>query len=512
MSPDRRRFLKLLGGAGTASVAALGAQGVQSQLADIPGGVQPDVAWDDPSKLAADDGDTLDFFGMSAALSRDGRTALIGAQGDDGGSAYAFAWNGSSWNQEAKLTAEDRDSRDEFGSDVDLSATGDTALVTDENDVDPAGATSGSAYIFTRSDGAWSQQAKLVSDDIEGGDSLGKSGALSPDGSMALVGADGDENENGVSAGAVYVYRQSGGSWSQEQKLLVSDGEANDQLGRAISLADDGNLAFVTALGDSRTDDATGSVYVFEQSGGSWSEQTRIVPTDSPDENRFFGASISLTPDGTTMVVGAPGPRFVSSDLSGRIYVFSNSGGSWSQQAQLAHDGGGGLGFGGDVAVSDGGNTILTGTPRDPDPNGNRGGSVTVFTLSDGSWSRERKLSSPDGGRADNFGTAVALAADGEVGLVGAGRDNDPNGDRAGSAYVSGTVPEQSTSTPAPMTPTPGSDQMSGTTTTAPDTEESGTETAGGSGPGFGVLATAASVLTAGYLLRDRLRDGDRSE
>lgn len=516
MPTDRRHFLNAIGGAGAASLVTLGAYGVQSRQADLPTSASQAVAWEDPAKLSADDGESTDFFGRSAALSADGRTALIGAPGN-GGSAYIFTWDGSSWNQETKLILDDPDSsRDTFGYDVALSATGDTALVTNENDPDPAGASSGSAYVFTRSDGSWSQQAKLTADDAASGDHFGQSGALTRDGTVTLIGSDGDENDNGVSAGSAYVYTQSDGSWSQQEKLVATDGESNDELGLAVALAADGRLAFVAAGGDSRPDDGTGSVYVFQRSGGSWSEQARITPGNT-DQNRRFGFSISVTPSGTTAVVGAPGPRFLSSDLGGVVYVFSNSGGSWSQQARLTHGGGGGLGFAESVALSDGGSTLLAGTPSDPDPNGDRAGSATVFTASDGSWTEQTKLSAPDGNTRDNFGTAVALAADGNVGLVGAGRDEDPNGDRAGSAYVSGGIPEDTTPTSTPgsstTTRTPGSETTtSGGNGTSETTEVSETESSGDSGPGFGVPSVVVSLATATYLLRARLRDGSGSE
>ena len=105
------------------------------------------------AKLVADDGATNDFFGFSVALSGD--TAVIGAfrdsddvKGVDSGSAYVFTRSGTSWSQQAKLTATDGAANDTFGGNVALS--GDTAVIGalgDDDDVN--GVDSGSAYVFT---------------------------------------------------------------------------------------------------------------------------------------------------------------------------------------------------------------------------------------------------------------------------------------------------------------------------------------------------------------------------
>jgi len=118
-----------------------------------------------------------EFFGYDVALSGD--TAVVGARADSpGGSAYVYLRSGTSWSQQAKLTA----SADEtFGTSVAIEA--DTLLIGAENDTD-FGLFSGSAYVFVRSGTSWSQQAKLVaSDAVPIGD------AVSLSGDTAVVGA-----------------------------------------------------------------------------------------------------------------------------------------------------------------------------------------------------------------------------------------------------------------------------------------------------------------------------------
>jgi hypothetical protein len=138
-------------------------------------------------------------------VSVDGDTALVGASGDDdagfsSGSAYVFTRSGTAWTQQAKLTAADAASGDQFGYAV--SVDGDTALVGARFD-DDAGSFSGSAYVFTRSGTVWTQQAKLTAADAAGGDEFGWS--VSVDGDTALVGAYLDD-DGGTDSGSAYVF------------------------------------------------------------------------------------------------------------------------------------------------------------------------------------------------------------------------------------------------------------------------------------------------------------------
>jgi hypothetical protein len=125
--------------------------------------------------------------------------------------------------------------------------------------------------------------------------------------------------------------------------------------------------------------------------------------------------------------------------------VFTESGGTWSQQAKIAPDDGDESDNFGTVALSDDGTTALIGAYADADPNGEGeytgAGSAYVFT-DDGGWSQQAKLAADDGDGDDEFGDAVALSSDGTTALIGASNDEDPNGSGddtftgAGSAYV----------------------------------------------------------------------------
>ena len=155
-------------------------------------------------KLLADDGAAGDWFGLRVAVSGD--TAIISAdqdddKGTDSGSAYVFirAVDGT-WSQQAKLTADDGVAEDYFGHGV--SASGNTAVISAYGD-DDKGTDSGSAYVFVRANGTWSQQAKLTADDGAAGDWFGRGVAVSGD--TVFIGAplDGDKGDD---SGSAYVF------------------------------------------------------------------------------------------------------------------------------------------------------------------------------------------------------------------------------------------------------------------------------------------------------------------
>jgi hypothetical protein len=377
------------------------------------------TTWSQQAKLTASDGAAHDFFGYSVALSGD--TALVGAYIDDSaGSAYVFTRSGGAWSQQAKLTASDGAAFDFFGYSVALS--GDTALVGAYADDIAAGANAGSAYVFTRSGSSWSQQAKLTAGDGAADDWFGYSVALSGD--TALVGAYQDDIAAGTNAGSAYVFTRSGSSWSQQAKLTTSDGAAFDSLGYSVALSGD------TALVGAYIDDSAGSAYVFTRSGSSWSQQAKLTAGDGAADDRF-GYSVALS--GDTALVGAWLDDTVAGSDAGSAYVFTRSGTVWSQQAKLtAGDGAANDQFGYSVAVS--GDTALVGALLDDIGANANQGSAYVFTRSGTTWSQEAKLTAGDGAANDRFGYSVAVSGDTTV--VGAYFDDiDANADQ-GSAYV----------------------------------------------------------------------------
>ncbi len=233
--------------------------------------VRSGVSWSLQAKLTATDGESADLFGMSVAIGGD--TALVGAPYDDdkgsnSGSAYVFVRSAGTWTPQMKLTANDGAVDDRFGTSVALST--DTVVVGAPYD-DDKGSNSGSAYVFVRSAGTWTPQMKLTANDGALHDQFGTSVALSTD--TALVGAPHDDDK-GSSSGSAYVFVRSGGIWTQQPKLTATNGAASDCFG--ISVAVSGDTALVGAwytVGD-------GSAYVFARSGAIWAQQAELVASD----------------------------------------------------------------------------------------------------------------------------------------------------------------------------------------------------------------------------------------
>jgi hypothetical protein len=317
------------------------------------------TTWTQQQKLLASDGQTGDFFGVWVDV--EGDTALIGAAGDDGvkGSAYVFTRSGNTWTQQAKLTASDGAAGDNFGWPVSLS--GDTALLgafyDDDNGVD-----SGSAYVFTRSGTAWTQQAKLLASDGMANDIFGHGVSLYGD--TALIGAQNNNNYKG----AAYVFTRSDTTWTQQTKLVISNGTTLDQFGSYVCLK--GDTALIGAGG---YDGGKGTVYVFTVNGTTWTQEQQLLASDGQAGDWF---SWPLTFDGDTALIGA----YLDDDNgvdSGSAYIFTRVGTTWTQQQKLlAPDGARDDWFSCRVALD--GDTALIGAPDDDDY-GTDSGSAYVF-------------------------------------------------------------------------------------------------------------------------------------
>ncbi|MDX1532073.1 MAG: T9SS type A sorting domain-containing protein, partial [Rhodothermales bacterium] len=230
--------------------------------------VRTGATWSEEAKLTASDGADGDGFGGAVALSADGETALIGAVGagtpDFAGAAYVFSRDGGTWTEEARLTAADPAADDALGRSVALSADGQYAVAGAYQD-DDAGASSGAVYVFERDGSAWSQQAKLTASDAAAGDQFGYSVVVSDGGTVVLGGANA-EDDGGSDAGAAYVFVRNGTTWTEDEKLTAPDAAALDFFARTVALDGDGTVALVGADGDDDNGPDSGSAYVFELS------------------------------------------------------------------------------------------------------------------------------------------------------------------------------------------------------------------------------------------------------
>jgi len=237
---------------------------------------------------------------------------------------------GGQWPQRDHLFADDAAVHDLFGRSV--ATSGDTIVVGAALDSTAAGTRAGSAYVFTRTGGTWSQQGHLFADDAAAGDEFGDSVAISGD--TIVVGAYGDVNAAGDIAGSAYVFTRTGTTWSQQDHLFADDAAAGDNFGYSVAI--DGDTIVVGAYSDDTAAGAdAGSAYVFTRTGSTWSQQDHLFADDAAAYD-YFGGSVAI--DGDTIVVGANWDDTIVGIYAGSAYVFIRSGSTWSQQQHLFAD------------------------------------------------------------------------------------------------------------------------------------------------------------------------------
>jgi len=258
-------------------------------------------SWTQQQKLTAGDGAADDEFGGAVALNGD--TAVIGAYRDDSakGSAYVFLRNGTTWTQQARLTAADGSALDEFGFSV--AVDGNSAIIGAVSDSD-AGSLSGSAYVFTRSGSAWNQQQKLTAADAAAGDKFGQS--VSINGDVAGVGANGADVSAKPDQGAAYLFTRTGSQWTQSEKMIASDGLAGDNFGVGLDV-NSGNVIIGSYLSDVSAGDNKGSAYLFSVAVGPTPTPT-ATPTVTPTATPTPLPTVTPTPVPTVTSTPTPVP------------------------------------------------------------------------------------------------------------------------------------------------------------------------------------------------------------
>ena len=366
--------------------------------------------------------------GIAVSLSGDGNTAIVGGSSDNGGvgAAWVYTRGGGLWSQQAKLVGIDATgpSSGEQGFSVSLSGDGNTAIVGGPGDNLNVGA----AWVYTRSDGVWTQRApKLVGMGAIGGAKQGISVSLSGDGNTAIVGGTFDDG----ALGAAWVYARAGGVWSQQAKLVGAGAAGYAKQGQSVSLSCDGNTAIVGGLGGD-------AAWVFTRLNRVWTQQgPKLIGTGAIGCAQQ-GSSVWLSGDGNTAIVGG----LNDNGGLGATWVYTRSEGVWSQQGPKLV-GAAAVGFaqqGSSVSLSGDGNTAIVGGRGDnPSPPLNPVGAAWVFTRSDGVWGQLQSKLAGTGGKGNPLqGYSVSLSDDGNYAMLGGPSDNRDieSGRAAGAAWV----------------------------------------------------------------------------
>lgn len=441
-------------------------------------------------------------FGQGVALSADGSTLAIGARGDSSaahgingdpaqsleavasGAVYVYARVDGRWVQQAYVKASNHSGT--FGAAVALSADGNTLVAGAPSESSNASGLSGNqaatsmfgtgaAYVFTRSEGTWAQQAYLkpVLEVLHPSTDFGRSLALSGDGRTLAVGSPSENNGAGTPsevnfAGAVYVYTRNNDTWTVHSRVTSGEAEAGDFFGTQLAISSDGQTLAVgvprrkgflapDALNpNGRYLSDVGAAYVLTRTGATWTQQAALKPP--PIDNTAFGKALALSADGNTLAVGAPGytdavtPRPIAppdTAAPGAAYTFQRQVGQWSQQAVLKPTISEKLeGFGSALSMSADGRTVAVGAPAemskavgiDGDPADNSArlaGAAYVFTQNNGQWKQRAYLKASNAASHLEFGGCMALSADGNTLAIASRSEStsatDPNMIRPGS-------------------------------------------------------------------------------
>jgi hypothetical protein len=312
-------------------------------------------------------------FGKTVIINNAGDTA-VAATGSGVGAAYVYTRSGTTWTSQQKLVSSDATSNQQLGKNaIGISSDGNTLMIGAMND-DPSGNSTGAVYIFVRSGTTWTQQQKIKAPSGDSPIFFGNSGGISNDGNTIVVGAFYTPNWG---AGVAYIWTRSGTTWTQQQKIVSSDQQAGDRLGRSSDISGDGNYIIV---GDSGNGSGQGSAYIFKVSGGTWTEEAKLSRTLLTDingntisaANRLlagaFATAVSINNDGSTVAVGQPtgyGSSVAIAD--GTCHVYTRVGTTWTEEAFINNPSttsnynkvGGGDSFGGALALSKDDSTLV---------------------------------------------------------------------------------------------------------------------------------------------------------
>jgi len=465
--------------------------------------------------IKASNTDADDYFGIATAISGDGNTLAIGASWEDSaatgingnqtdnsifesGAVYVFTRTpAGDWSQQAYLKAAIPEPGIYFGNTLALSDNGNTLVVGSPHEswVQAISTTPnvGSAYVFTRVGATWTQQANLVAS-RRGPDLFASAVTISGDGTTIAVGAplessaamgiNGNQNPNApgnwaAGAGAVYVFTNNAGGWTQQAYIKASNTDAGTnnggQFGIAVALNLDGSTLAVgahqedsaaTGINGNQADNSaadSGAVYVFTNTGGIWSQQAYIKASNT-NAGDWFGKSIALNNNGNLLAVGAKLESSATIGIngnqadnsaadSGAVYVFTNTGGIWSQQAYIKASNTSGLNyFGNAIALDASGNTLAVGATRESGVAAGINGDQTQFSQNSGAvylfefntslaqWAQKSYIKSSNPGAWDALGSSVSLSDDGNTLAAGA---------EAESSHATGINGDQTNNTTA---------------------------------------------------------------
>jgi Flp pilus assembly pilin Flp len=360
------------------------------------------------------------------SLSADGSVVAIGAylndgNGTDSGQVRVYKNIAGTWTQ---IGADINGSAagDYSGTSISLSADGNTLAIGSPRNY----SFSGQVRIYKNISGVWTQHGTTIQG-ATFGDNSGWSVSLSSDGNTVAIGAIGKYTE-GIMTGGVKVYKNISGLWTQEGNEINGFINSNS-FGRCVDLSADGNILAIAEPYTTVNGGYSGRVRVYQNLSGVWTQQGGSI--DGTYSNGIFGASISLSSDGSTIAIGAPGSATTATD-AGLVKVYKNISGTWTQLGTTLNGTMAIAVFGSSVALSGDGQVLCVGANHNLSVNVNPG-QAQVFKYESGNW--VQKGSDIIGSDNENLGHTVALSGDGHTLAIGA-IFNNANGTNAGQARL----------------------------------------------------------------------------
>lgn len=385
-----------------------------------------------------------DSFGYKVAISADGKYVIVGAYMadpygvSDGGKAYIFSWNGSSWVQNTLtnggiITPDDRAISDGFGFAVDIDANGTRVAIGAPFDKNQGYANSGSIYVYARSGAtAWYLESKLLPTPIDNNNRFGFSVAISANGDR-IVGGEPylSVNNNSVQwCGGVRIFaRYSGATWSLESSYRMSDRKSYDRAGNSVAIDASGSRVIVGAYrARNGSTYAQGAVYVLARSGATWYEEAKVtLPWTSA--GACFGWSVAVSSSGDRFICSGRinGTSISNGDAGwdvynapGEVFIYRRTGTTWYQEGYIASPTNGWDGkFGYSVSMNALGDKVAIGLP-----NASTRGEVYIYKWTGSAWVYEEKVTGSINNAYNRFGVSVDLNSDYSRMVVGSDYTN----------------------------------------------------------------------------------------
>jgi hypothetical protein len=298
------------------------------------------------------------------------------------------------------------------------------------------GDNSGAVFLFGREGEEWGLQAFVKASNVAGHDLFGASVSLSHDGSILAVGApyedssasgvNGDQTDNALAnTGAVYIFSSDNTGWSQQAYLKIRNGAQGDnQLGLLVSLS---------SMGDRLSVRSRENVYVFRHATSGWAQEAQLNASEMSIAYPTLN-TLQLSGDGQTLAVGAPSEGYFDNgtEHQGVVYIFTFNGNEWCEQDRIIaiHPDDNDY-FGGSISLSENGNILAVGASREDssakgingdatDNSAESSGAVYLFERDEAGWQQSVYLKASNAEADDQFGDRVMLSGDGRYLAVSA--------------------------------------------------------------------------------------------